>query len=724
MLFTVIGILAVMSIFFLAINTLSRSQVQGANHFLDATRALGLAEAGAKWGVTVISHGGMDERNWERDYVPPDFYRKLFDDQANQSPRLSIKIPANLREQARAVDGTLEIWVELDGLRRLAPSGGFPADPRERVGKVKVEAIATINQISRKYAITKGIKTFLMVHPLLAKFTLFVRERHDDDDVNSIVHTTAGSYELALGGSSMVRPLEIFNSPAPLNVVQPRLDLGKIPDLAQCFESSGWIFLNSDAEKQPWNLNLSGATPDGVYDDRVLLRFGPYDKSRDFQGTLLNPARQPAPHQITALFEKFDGFKKDYTIFSGNGTIVSQRFLDVRYLFEDEGRAPKSSILRLFGTGTEFCPTMVFGPVNMRFVRFRAMNLRLSLMDQSRPGGPPQVIEFFEAGIPGYGEGRGGVAGKQRFKDVFRSPPGQPRDYGRDYEVYRDLFRIPRGDTFPSPGDEDRAFDNAWKDYEPVMTNIATAPFLDSLVYMKFLPEEGTASDPVPKEYDTSSDPFQQAAYLRNVPFLSGTITRDSVRLGKGIVFNRKRSRDGNVTTETAFEKPLVEADARAFLNKFTSVYGDFGRFKAENLKDGVLNVGGIIHTGGDGILIDEPVNVTSGGVLVTSGDIVINSRVSTADGEVLTLVTSRNIKIGTDQEVEAQLICLNGSFSGSGFKVFGGLATARMNLPGMIGDKTKQIRFNPEADPLAANMNLYRFRVSGDEEVTIGTAQ
>ena len=256
----------VLAIFFGALSFLSRGQVQSATHYIESTRALELAEAGAAWASTVLASGSY---NPSPSFFSFELLKAIFDPTPDETKEHVIEIPESLDEYRQSLGGTLSIIARVTKPRKFDPVEGFCSDPIEKYGEMQIVSTASVGRSARRVRVSRGFKVFLAVHPVLSKFTLFVRESPPNDQINSLIRgASADNFD---NGA----PLLLQNHETTYNAVDSSIHVPAFPPIAELARDSGWIFLNSPSAS--WTLHLSGsAGTTGEYDDRVLLRFGQY----------------------------------------------------------------------------------------------------------------------------------------------------------------------------------------------------------------------------------------------------------------------------------------------------------------------------------------------------------------------------------------------------------------------------------------------------------------
>lgn len=670
----IVLIALVLALMFGALSFMTRGQVQSAVYFIDASRALGLAEAGAGWAIAALASGSYTS---SPQFVRRDFYDAMFSDGGTEYEG-DVEPCDELKQYITQLGGDLALRVRLSQWQPLtAGAPGFKDDPVEKMGRIDVEAVAEVGNAHRKVRMSRGVKVYLAVHPVIGKFTCFIRKKPASDDlVNALERTTSGT------GFSNGAPLVLNNRGAGegFNVVTPALDLGAVPDLNELSKTSGWVFLNS--ESSPWALNLSGSAQDTEFDDRSMLRFGAY--SNDALQTAVNTPAQGGGTTVTQLNEKFQGLKRDYTISKGGSVVIASDFLSVRHLFP---ALPKASIIRPYGTNGDLSPTLLFGPVLRRYLRVRSVDCTMNISGVAKT--------FKEVGIPGFPD-------ESSYKQAFLHPPTSPRNYADDFVLYAQLWNMVADSAGLAAG---------WNKWKNSQTTLVSEPFIEGLNYLAIPDREtGTVQSPVSKAY---TDPPADA--VTGLDLWTGGA--EGLRKAEGVF---------GTSGKPAYEGALSAIEGiREFGPKITAMYPSPTEYLDKHLDQaGNIAVSGVVYLGRENLLINRKWKVTSGGVLIVGGNIDIRAGIQAS--EPLTLVCTENITVDTSEPVEAQLICLRGKLTPrNAFTIRGGVAAGEIDLTNMVNAQKKQINWNPKFDPYAVSSAMaagspYRYRVSEEEEYVV----
>lgn len=691
----VFGAMAVLAIFFVLMSFLSSSQTQVASHFVDSSRSLFIARAGAEWAVSNFASGTYQQNA----FVEKGFYEMLFDNSGKEG-EFSLQYPVEMKTYVEdELHGTLDVKVRVFDIAPLPAMGkGFQPDLTEKSGKMEFTAVGSIGKASRKVLIRKGFKLVMTVHPVLSKFNLFVRNKLPDQEVNLLERKTSSSgFE---NGSPIILNNQGLDANGGskafgvVNLTSQEFKLSEVPDLKTLVRNSGWVFLNSQTP-QPWILNLSGSGGNGDYDDRILLRTAIYrNKSLETNLTM----ERPTGERITQLLEKFQGMKSDFETVGRAGHPVTKTARDtlaLHYLFPND--PPKSSLLRIFGKGSQFSPTLVFGPVSMSYIILRGIDVVLKYAS-----GDGREKLFKNVLIPGFPD-----ADTFRFGFKPENAIKQPEDKSADMSYFALLLNITnRNDAAP-----------AFPAYSQTMTAIAAGSFLDALdfIYLKDR-ESGTLLNPVSKTYDYPVPHVIDGNGSDLRPWIGN---RDSMGQAKGAFGNEKAP---------IFIGSLADIEGcKEFQPRITAVFSSFQELMAGYFdeKSHSLRLPGIVFVGNDDVTIDADLQVTSPGIIISGGNIRIKSAVRSAFP--LTIVSMKDIVVESGRPIDAHLICLRGKFRATGgFTITGGVAAGSMELSGMLNNEAKTITYARGHDPfiydpeLGIRKTAYRYYLSSEEEYSV----
>lgn len=681
----VFGAMAVLTIFFFTMSFLSSGQTVAATHFMDSSRALCLAKSGADWAVSTYASGsyGINE---DMDEICKNLFLN-----SKKDIELDLQYPVALLNYADSIDAKLEIKMRVYDIAPLgvpeeAEKYGFKIDPVEKSGKIEFISVATVGKSSKKVCIRKGFKVVMIVHPVLSKFTLFLRKKLAGQEVNILERKTA-KFGFTNGSAIVLNNQGLNKSFKAVDPSTYKFNLSPVTDygFAKLIQNSGWVFLNSGST-DPWTLNLSGSGIFGEFDDRLLLRLATY-RQPELQNTL--PSTYPHGEKLTAFWKTFQGMKTDYYCVDKDGTAKKKatNILYLKYLFPDG--PPKVSVIRPFGKATQFSPTLVLGPVYMKY-------LVLQGMDCSTEYGST----YSNVIVPGF-------LNRNDFANTYQTAIGVAKDAMYYFTLFLDIKDVKVPD---------------FEKYSSYMTKIETSPYLQALDYI-FLNEKEEGTLLAPKPANAAKN------YMDPPPQIFSTITNDiapwandrnSLFKGEG-----KFAMD---STQPIFEGKLANIKGcKEFQPKITAVFPSFKELlkNFQKVKEGkdLLGIPGIVYLGEKDLVIDKELEITSPGIIISGGNVYLRSEIRS--NFPVTIVSLKDMYVETSSQIDAHLICLMGTFHASnGFAIKGGLAAKSIDLSNIINNP-KTITFEPAHDPYSskdkwAQKLLYRFQLSQEEEYSV----
>lgn len=690
----IVVLMLVLAVYFATMGFLSRGQVQSAQHYLDSSLAVNLADAGVRWAMQELSSGTFDSAPA---YVPKEFYTHLF------SPTLQdwqgeIKLPPCVEEYRIEVGkeghpALLTLKARLFGLAALPTDAGSGVKPNpvEKSGRLQVEAVATVGNSVRKVTVTRGLKVFRMVHPVLSKFSLFVK-------LPPLSNTAAVLNPLhrrttAPGFSGNLKPIEIVNGPSfPVvqgdNLAFPSGGLGDAA-MAKIESEAGWIYLGGN---QTWSFGLSGeGGGERQFDDRTFLRYltmvNDDPALTSWGGPLI---AKGGASRITQFKIGLEGLRDDYPTTKGPKPLSDLLF--TRFI---EPLDTGVGLLRLFGSAAEPTPTIVFGPVERRFLHVKSINVMLG------------TTPVLGVGVPGF-------PSEAKFTQAFTNPPSP---YAGDFNYFRILMEM---DPVSAP------WSQHYSRFQSAMTRIATESYNAGLDYLLSNQETGPIANPQSPSGNVGTIPDRWAKGLKFWRGTGGNV-QESVRTGEGTILDAQG--------REIFGGGLNRLEGIAeLLPKVTARFSSEAEFRQTALvgqgNGSSLDLPGIVYVESD-LTFDKPLSVSRGGIIIAKGSITIKAPI-TAPTDPLTLVAcERDITIDCPepQKIQAHLVCLRGIFRslGPSFHIVGSLAARELDIQGLTGVGRKTITFAQAHDPLptlhcdpTGTGSLFRFGLSLEEIYTI----
>lgn len=427
-------------------------------------------------------------------------------------------------------------------------------------------------------------------------------------------------------------------------------------ELARVLDRSGWVFLGGEA---PWAFQLAFGGGEGEpHADGFLLPPQAYRFSGEEEaGAVLGPEGQELMRTTFGLMKVktglFTGVKSDSRMFA-------------RYPFTEPVRCAS---LKLYGSAERPSPTVVLG---------RAVRRSLVFSYLTNPAGEPEVTRTcFLPYLPLTGDDAlGPEAGLFRFSQ----PP-----FDRETVLAR-LF----GDSVSA--------------YEPFASTVLEEPFARSLDHL----ETNLRGPAGPDGYDPPAALGEPKAFTR----LLEPLDEDA---GPRFFYDASaRVRLIDAAREAYFEGDLDRLDVSDLLLPERATYV-FSRAQWERwTRAGMLAVRGImVADPRDGpLVIDRPLKVVEGGVLVARGDVRIDADVVSAPGSrvPLALVSLEGRIVVAARRVDAQLVALgpDGTVTREGegpLALTGGIAATTLDVPALsagadAGRVTKTLTWDERADP------------------------
>jgi hypothetical protein len=536
-----------------------------------------------------------------------------------------------------------------------SPAGAL-CDPAERHGVIRVVARARHAGVEREVECVKAAKIIRPVLPVLPRFTLFAKTAPALADLNRmevekriIYPRPAGRVRAAATHDALV--LANGRAYASGGVAAGALD------------AAGWVFLGGE---ERWMFQLAfgggdGADAEPLGDGFVLPRQAMRMSGEPEAEAVLSPEGQELMRSTFGMVRiktgLFTGVEKDSRLF-------------LRYPFEDPVRCAS---LALYGSAARPSPTLVLGRAYRRLLVYSYLTNPLSEPEVTRT--------FFLSHIP--------VDGPDRLAD------------------FRALFRF--GEP---PFDEDTViatlFSGSVASYEPFGSTVLEEPYARSFDHL----EKNLTGPADPDAFDPP-------------PVLSGPerLTRALEPLEE----DRGRWRRWCYDPEATSRVRLLDARRAVYFE------GDLNRFATADLllperatyvfgraqlaawtAEGRLAVRGImVFDPREGeLVLDRPLTIVEGGVLVARGDIRIRAPIAAAPGTALPLALvslEGRIVIETDR-VDAQLVALSagGAVTREGegpLAISGGIAATALDVPALSRGAaparvTKTLAWDDRADP------------------------
>jgi len=550
-------------------------------------------------------------------------------------------------------------------------ASGMATDPAEKGGLVKIVSTGSFGGIEKVVVCYKAVKVVRPLAPLLPRFTLFVKNPPSaPDGLNLLDYERKRTFPSPVG---RVHPTATHDALVLINRPEAHLP-GTLTTFS--LDRTGWVFLGgASSPESRWLLNLTyGSGSDEPYAEGLQL---PRKAAYVVLDPLTKGVLAPASQEI--LDGTFDRLLMKTGVYS---KVKTDSRLFSRFGFEQD--PVRCSSLHLFGTTEIPSPTIVLGKVFRRYLFHsyltnKSRSNAFALPYAHTPGMTtldPLLSAFDFRPMP---EGLAPFDRRTIVNGVFGNDPGR---YGK------------------------------------FMSNAIVEPVARSVDHI----ERNLAQEP-------GADSFDPLYQLVNV----GRITRHLEPLdpdpGKKRTFLYDTDTNSRVRILDRPNPALFEGD----LNGFTT--GDLlipkrvtFVFKASDFKrwtdDGKLQVQGLMYQHPDqpDLVIDRPLEIEEGGVLVARDNIEVRAPIRLSPGATLplTLVAlTGKIIIQTDK-VHAFLVALgqNGSVerrSEGNLEIVGGIATTHLALSSLTKGVTstlkvtKSLRWDPRGDPIGTGRTARR---------------
>lgn len=693
--------------YFLSTSFFARQHSGTAHRYFEGTTAVSLAEAALDDIQRVLARPGLpkDRPKLAEFYAgilaKPDseLGGKVF--QAETGPEIQRLVEDHKAQPILHGNVGVEVTLEVAGLRPLpipAAAVGFQPDPREREGMIRISARAWCGPVTRVLSLLRRIKVVSVVHPVLSRFTLFVRNPPEDQGLQNPLHQKVQEMSrerdrFSLADGRPAKPIVLDHGISFDLVAGQRWDFSKVrAGIADAVGGNGLVFLGNGA----WEANLSEGMEGDDLSERFLLRTRKYRLKTPLDLYLLawnamsgSGQGFESPPAIQEFFLECTGFNDDIEF--ANQSVV--RFNDtqaMRFLFRERGwqETHGTFFLRLAGTKNAFSPAFVLGDVKRSYVHLATMNCQLFGRN------------YENVTLPYLGRT---LWGRIARRDPFTDEDLKTR---RTLEGIRNVLRIGASNE-----------EGLWEHFAgALMSRIEEEPMNRFLDFSGTNGEDGSPDSP---SGAVTNDPVPPDGIVWRSPQLSDALSAGGVRLprfepggqahlGHDVGIGKPGERplfQGDLHRLPGF--PEIQAKSVVSIDSLESLLTRY-----QDPLSGEVSVPGIIAIEGQGpMIIEKPLKIGRGhgGIILTRRDIVIRAPVI-AGQEPLTLCSGGSITIGTDQPIQASLICLgNGGVLSKepglgGFTVKGPVAAGRLDIANLVaGNQRKEIALGPAFGRLRA---------------------
>ena len=567
------------------------------------------------------------------------------------------------------VDARIVVTVSFRGWHSLYPVGfrspaGVIADPTEKAGFVEVAARGSCGGVTREVSCHKAARVVRPALPVLPRFTLFVKRPPEPGALALTEIEKKASYPAPSGvvsASGTHDALVLYHGPGAYAA-------GEVAN--GWLDRSGWVFLGSPSDGR-WVFDLAYGGADGeVFGESFqLTRQAMWVTSDAGSAGALAPAGQDL------LRTEFDRLVTRTGMHAG---LASDPLFARLPAGVEHGRAAS---LHLFGTGERPSPTAVLGRVFRRSLI--ASHLGTKAHDRVLP-------------LPYVGAAAGAPLAPLAATWSFAPPLTQER-------VVRDLF----GDQVGP--------------YAHFMSRAMVEPYARSFDHV----EKNLAAPAAP-------DAFDPPYALVGVDKLSKRLEPLDTDAGRRRTFLYAVDANAQVKLSTPEHRRLFEGDlgdlAPADLlipERTTHVFrsADFRRWT----EGGTLRVRGImaLDPGEPDLVVDRPLEVVEGGVIVVRGSIDINAPITAGPdlARGLTLVALEGRIRVRAPRVAARLVALGETgvverVGDGDLEITGGIAASRLDVVSLArgvaqpARVAKSVTWDPRGEDPAPTFFMDRRRV------------
>ena len=661
----VMGVLAFLFLIIFAFSFMVQSNRRSVFLTFKKEVALGLADAGIEQASAYFS---SRESSLYGDLVDPSVPTSTL---AGTSEAFSHTDFPYLESVVSQYEASVDVVMVLQDFTSIWSSQhpfGVLRDMNERAGKILIKATVTYAGVQWVKEVRKEIVVVNLLPAVLPKFTLFVKDRLEDSQLNVLENDKFG----AITGPPSRQPVIVYNHP----------EGSALPDICR----RGWIFLGGGK----WNFNLTsgwGSASQSTAEDFHYLDVGRVcliDGSRPGHGEL-------GAYHLAKLLQR--GFYDGSDMAAWMNPVASL-----------------SNTIHLFGDRTRQSPTLVLGRAYRRLAQYGAICWKDDPPSTAYPPHPPKLVlreyshDEFTTALPANALE---FPKQAPFNDDYPDPVNpyhvkphffNTSEYGytlpgnnHGYAFY--MSRV-IGEDDPDQGHYNNSYD---------IIHYGT----DNLFPGRELTTDRLQSVIEPPSTSTDQNYFYS---LVNGNEPSGTAGLTIKRDDGTVVFKGNPGDD----VDTSFGNDLKGTKAVMELSpgEFTAMFirapegGGSGDYDE-------LHLGTVIHVTGP-LSLDQDLVVKDGGIIVTDGtvgiskNIISDSSLPPQDTSLVVCSLNGDILISSMAgiQVHAALIALNGKLNkvpGSPLEVKGSVAVGSLGTGLFSADSPGKIEYDPRYDPLEA---------------------
>lgn len=389
-LYTLLGVLVVVSIFVFAIDTYTRKKLKQTQHLHERYTNMVLAQSVINYSVARL----------QEQLETADGKLLAFFSSSELTPGTSIPIELpDLKKILEEFPKTnADVSLEVSTIKQLKTKEdlnktGF--DPFEKTLTLNITALVAGQQSECTLREQRELKLVNLMPDILGKFTLYVKESGDSDSLNRFANHIDGYADSQFSLADSCRPVILKNG-GELDFAASEAD---DPD---SWRTRGFIYLGGSEV----NLNLTSGNFEGYGE---LFHFYSLSQSPGIPGYFdidspaffavppdfskawpqsLNPGPPFAPRFAYFLKHVITGF---YTTQDNGSDMSHDGRLGISFPANDKNArvAMRSSSLNLYGTSANPSPTLVLGKVNRRYADFTGI-----VVDVDGDGSRDAVVDY------------------------------------------------------------------------------------------------------------------------------------------------------------------------------------------------------------------------------------------------------------------------------------------------------------------------------------------
>lgn len=615
-LFALIGVMVVVSIFAFSIDKYTRSKLHHNHHLQVRYSSIAMAASIINYAVSCM------QNDFEK---PSSQLFKLFtDDELGPGQDIPLKLPEleNILSEFPNFEAQLQVRIkELNLLKHKKDIAITGYDPLEKNIKLVFNVVVSYDFGKYSRVEERECRLISLMPDVLGKFTLFIKQ---PEDLNQFANHIDGFPDNSFSKGSSCQPIILKNGGDLDFAAAETSD----PD---SWRKRGYIYLGGDEVV----LNLTGGNFEGYGE---LFHFYSMDKDAGIPGYY--PVSSPS------FFAESPDFSKGWAQTLNSGSPFSNQFsyfikrvISGYYTTQDNGQdmnydlrlnvsfpedepdaklKMRSSSIHLFGTKSNPSPTLVLGNVSRQYVEFAGI-----LVDVDQDGSRDAIVDYIKessvslAEIPAPPE------------EIFTADNGSVQ---AGLSVKIDTSQV----NYPNMFMEDPI-------YADYMCCLKKEPYLRSHDFLYFCPEDNYFPD--------QSTFGSKTAELQS---------KFSIKFNTNLFPNKYCYKNGDPSAydpEKLFEKAVyLVKNQEEFYDRFI-------------LEDKILNLGSAVlidNSDEKRFILPSSLSIAKGGIIILEkGNLELGSITREDPDEVLTIIVKNGdlvVNLSSQSPIYANLIALNGT--------------------------------------------------------------